>query len=152
MAGNIRVFDESGRTYLELSGVAFTLLERVDPADEKSPANLVIAANFTADPLEDPLNFWGDYFGDPIRTEFAPYNQVFQELLDVSETISGIEDYVSGANNSPEGLNQGYTHGFVMTFENAGARDAYISHPDHERAKAVILPHIESVLIFDFEV
>jgi len=77
---------------------------------------------------------------------------VLQELLDVSETIPGIEDYVSGANNSPEGLNQGYTHGFVMTFENAGARDAYISHPDHERAKAVILPHIESVLIFDFEV
>jgi len=79
-------------------------------------------------------------------------DMVLQELLDVSETIPGIEDYVSGANNSPEGMTQGYTHGFVMTFENAEARDAYVSHPDHERAKAVILPHIESVIIFDFEV
>jgi len=79
-------------------------------------------------------------------------DMVLQELLDVSETIPGIEDYVSGANNSPEGLTQGYTHGFVMTFGNAEARDAYVSHPDHERAKAVILPHIESVIIFDFEV
>ena len=79
-------------------------------------------------------------------------DMVLQELLDVSETIPGIEDYVSGANNSPEGMTQGYTHGFVMTFENAEARDAYVSHPDHERVKAVILPHIESVIIFDFEV
>src|SRR5439155_16717163 len=94
VAGNIRVFDESGRTYLELSGVAFTLLERVDPTDEKSPANLVIAANFTADPLEDPLNFWGDYFGDPIRTEFAPYNQVFQQLLDPSSAFRKNRDGV----------------------------------------------------------
>src|SRR5882762_11947203 len=79
-------------------------------------------------------------------------DKVFEDLMDLSETIPGIEDYVSGPNNSPEGFNQGFTHGFVMTFENAGARDAYISHPDHQRAKAVILPHIESVLIFDFEV
>ena len=53
-------------------------------------------------------------------------DMVLQELLDVSETIPGIEDYVSGANNSPEGMNQGYTHGFVMTFENAEARDGYL--------------------------
>jgi len=39
-----------------------------------------------------------------------------------------------------------------MIFENASARDAYISHPDNEHAKAVIFLDIESVLIFDFEV
>ena len=41
------------------------LLDRVDVADEKTAANLVIAANFTAEPLEDSLNFWGDHFGVP---------------------------------------------------------------------------------------
>jgi FkbH-like protein/FkbM family methyltransferase len=80
--GNVRVFDQSGKQYLDLSGVAFALLDRVDAAAEKPAANLLIAANFTAEPLEDSLKFWSDHFGDPIHIEFAPYNQIFQQLLD----------------------------------------------------------------------
>jgi quinol monooxygenase YgiN len=78
-------------------------------------------------------------------------DKVFADLMDLSETIPGIEDYVSGPNNSPEGLNQGYTHGFVMTFENAAARDAYVPHPDHQRVQAAVMPLIENVVVFDFE-
>jgi hypothetical protein len=78
-------------------------------------------------------------------------DQVFNELMDVSENVPGIEDYVSGANTSPEGLSQGYTHGFVMTFTDAAARDAYLPHPDHERFKSMALPFVESVVVCDFE-
>ena len=79
-------------------------------------------------------------------------DQTFDQILELSESIDGIEDYVSGVNNSPEGLNQGYTHGFVMTFKDAAARDAYLPHADHERVKSTVLPSLESVLVFDFEV
>ena len=79
-------------------------------------------------------------------------DQIFADLMDISETIPGIEDYVSGANNSPEALNEGFTHGFVMTFSDVNARDAYLPHPDHERFKAGALPHIEKVMVLDFEV
>ena len=79
-------------------------------------------------------------------------DQAFDQLLELSESIDGIEDYVSGLNNSSENLHQGFTHGFVMTFKDASARDAYVVHPDHERVKAAVLPSVESVLIFDFEV
>ena len=78
--------------------------------------------------------------------------KLFEEILDMTELIPGIEDYVAGPNNSPEGLNQGFTHGFVMTFTDAAARDAYLPHPEHERVKAMVLPQIESVAVFDFEV
>jgi len=78
--------------------------------------------------------------------------KTFDELIELSENVPGIEDYVAGANNSPEGLNQGYTHGFVMTFTDAAARDAYISHPEHERVKTFVLPLIEEIVVFDFEV
>src|SRR6266850_6158474 len=78
--------------------------------------------------------------------------KAFDELMDLSESVPGVEDYVAGANNSPEGLNKGYTHGFVMTLTDAAARDAYLTHPEHERVKAVVLPLVEDVLIFDFEV
>ncbi len=79
-------------------------------------------------------------------------DQVFEVLLDMSDSIDGIEDYVAGPNNSPEGLNQGYTHGFVMTFSDAAARDAYLPHAEHEKATAFFVPLVESVLVFDFEV
>ena len=38
---------------------------------------------------------------------------------------------------SPEGLNQGYTHGFVMTFADAAANH-YLTHPDHEKLGRVL--------------
>jgi len=52
---------------------------------------------------------------------------------------------------SDEGLNQGYTHGFLMTFESIAARNAYLPHPEHERVKAELLLYIDSVIAFDFE-
>jgi hypothetical protein len=78
-------------------------------------------------------------------------DKVFDNLMDLSETVPGIEDYVSGPNNSPEALNQGYTHGFIMTFQDVAARDAYLTHPEHDRFKKEVLPHVDAVLVFDFE-
>jgi hypothetical protein len=79
-------------------------------------------------------------------------DDLFSQLLDLSESIDGIEDYVSGPNSSPENLDQGFTHGFVMTFADAAARDAYLPHPEHEKVKAAILPIVESIVVLDFEV
>ena|ERR1700678_2812002 len=76
----------------------------------------------------------------------------FEDLLDLSETVPGIVDYVSGTNCSPEGSSQGMTHGFIMTFSDVAARDAYIVHPEHERFKTMAATMVENVLVFDFEV
>lgn len=80
--GDIRVFDEAGVTFLELSAVTFGTLENAAASEEHEALNLVIASNFTAEPLADTLRFWSDHFGVQARIEFAPYNQVFQQLLD----------------------------------------------------------------------
>jgi hypothetical protein len=79
-------------------------------------------------------------------------DKLFEDLLDLSETIPGIDDYVSGTNSSPEGLAQGMTHGVIMTFTDAAARDAYTSHAEHERFKSAALPLLEVVTVLDFEV
>ena len=50
----------------------------------------------------------------------------FEAIGKLREVIPGILDYSWGANNSPEGLNQGFTHAFVMTFKDAPARDRYL--------------------------
>ena len=76
----------------------------------------------------------------------------FEDVLDLSETVPGIDDYVSGTNCSLEGCNPGMTHGFIMTFSNAAARDTYLVHPEHERFKAMAMTAVENFLVFDFEV
>ena len=81
----------------------------------------------------------------------AKINECFEAIGRLKNSIPGILDYSWGPNNSPESLNQGFTHGFVMTFTNAAARDAYLPHPEHEKVKELVLPHVESVLVFDYE-
>jgi hypothetical protein len=76
----------------------------------------------------------------------------FEDALDLSETVPGIDDYVSGNNCSLEDRHQGMTHGFIMTFSDVTARDAYMVHPEHERFKTIAMTLVENVLIFDFEV
>ena len=51
---------------------------------------------------------------------------------------------------SAEGLNDGYTHGFIMTFESPEARDAYLPHPIHEEVKDIVVPNLARVVVFDF--
>ncbi len=76
---------------------------------------------------------------------------LFRLLAQLQHLIGGITYFAGGQYSSSEGLNQGYTHGFMMTFESVDARDAYLPHPEHERVKAVLKPCIDSVIAFDFE-
>ena len=77
---------------------------------------------------------------------------LFNEVLDMTESISGIENYSAGVNSSPEGMSHGYTHGLLMTFTDSAARDAYLPHPEHERIRNLLLPKVETAAVFDYEV
>ena len=43
--------------------------------------SIAITCTFTAEPVEETLRFWLDELGIAAGVSFAPYNQVFQELL-----------------------------------------------------------------------
>jgi hypothetical protein len=74
---------------------------------------------------------------------------VFRILEDLRVRIPGILGLTWGPNVSPEGLDQGYTHSFVMTFESVAARDHYLPHPIHKAAVQVVVPLLESVIVCD---
>ncbi|MBD1880656.1 MULTISPECIES: Dabb family protein [unclassified Coleofasciculus] len=76
---------------------------------------------------------------------------LLNQLGELQQLIPGITYYAGGAYSSHEGLNQGYNHGFLMTFESADARDFYLPHPEHERVKSAILKCLDDFIIFDFE-
>jgi len=64
--------------------------------------------------------------------------------------IPGLLDVEFGPYDSPEGLNEDFTHGFIMTFDSAESRDRYLPHREHERVKEVVVPCLDRVIVFDF--
>src|SRR5436190_21702720 len=83
-------------------------------------------------------------------TSDAVVQTLIQELKRLTQVIPGIIDFSIGTNNSPEGLASGLTHGFVMTFRDAAARDAYLPHPEHEKFVAMAVPLVEKIVVFDY--
>ena len=51
-------------------------------AQTRDPAVIAISATFTAEALEPTLAFWLRELQLDFQVRFAPYNQVFQQLLD----------------------------------------------------------------------
>ncbi len=66
----------------------------------------------------------------PEATE-AQIQEITDAFKALEDQIPGIIGFEHGTNNSPEGLNQDFTHVYLMTFENAEARDTYLPHPKH---------------------
>jgi len=64
--------------------------------------------------------------------------------------INLIKGYEWGTNVSPENLNQGYTHCFLLTFNSAADRDAYLVHPAHKDFGKLLGPYLDKVTVIDF--
>ncbi len=64
--------------------------------------------------------------------------------------IPQIRGYEWGTNNSPEGLDKGFTHCFFLTFDSEEDRAVYLPHPDHKAFGEVLGPHLEDVLVVDY--
>lgn len=84
---------------------------------------------------------------DATEEEISEVEEAFSALPD---KIPVIEDYEWGTNNSPEGLNKGFTHCFFVTFESEEDRETYLPHPDHKAFVEVLEPHLEDVLVIDY--
>ena len=73
-------------------------------------------------------------------------------FLGIPEKIDGVTDVEWGENDSPEGKNQGYTHCVFMTFRDEAGRQAYLPHPQHEALKAIFVPTLQNITVFDYTV
>lgn len=78
--------------------------------------------------------------------------EITEAFRNLESRIPGIISFEDGVNNSPEGLNDGFTHVFMLTFENAAARDAYLPHPEHAAFGALLdeLGVVDEVFVVDY--
>ncbi|CAD7026316.1 stress responsive protein [Pseudorhizobium endolithicum] len=81
---------------------------------------------------------------------------IYDSIAALRNVVPGILEVKSGPNVSPEGLNGGFRDGFIVSFENAEARDAYLVHPDHvavgDRIVASTDGGLAGLMVFDMDI
>jgi hypothetical protein len=81
---------------------------------------------------------------------FEDVDAVVSGLKALPAAIPGITACEWGTNVSPEGLNDGFTHCFTLTFEEAEDRDAYLVHPAHQRFVKNLKNCLDKSLVLDY--
>ncbi|NOX55791.1 MAG: hypothetical protein GXP27_15395 [Planctomycetes bacterium] len=80
----------------------------------------------------------------------AQIQAVVDALSALPSKIDAIQSLQWGTNNSPEGLNDGFTHAFVFTFKDEAGRKKYLPHPDHLAVGKVLRPIMDAVFVIDY--
>lgn len=62
--------------------------EREKSTTQDNSFTLGISSTFTCDPINKPLHFWGEKFGQQINIHHSPFNQVPQELLNRDSSLN----------------------------------------------------------------
>ena len=77
-------------------------------------------------------------------------------LAEVGAKIPGMTGFQHGPNRDFEGKSQAYPYGFICTFTDKAALDAYAADPDHQRAGGILVANCagghEGIFVVDLEV
>jgi hypothetical protein len=65
------------------------------------------------------------------------------------DSIPGVLAVTEGPSSSPEGLENGYEYGLVVTFASPSARVVYLDHPAHRPVAEAIGAAAERIVVFD---
>lgn len=80
----------------------------------------------------------------------ADVKKVVDAFLELPSKIPAVADFEYGTNNSPEGLNDGFTHCFFITFKSEKDREVYLPHPAHSAFVEILKPHLDKALVVDY--
>jgi hypothetical protein len=80
-------------------------------------------------------------------TDIKKVEDAFRALPSKIKEIKSLE---WGINNSPENLNQGFTHCFFVSFNSEADRAVYLPHPAHKAFGDVLRPYLDKVLVLDY--
>lgn len=76
--------------------------------------------------------------------------RIVDAFRELPSKIEEIIDFTWGTNNSPEGLNDGFTHCFLLTFKDEAGRAAYLPHEAHKAFGDVLRGHNDKVFVIDY--
>lgn len=80
----------------------------------------------------------------------AQIKEVEDAFRNLPSKVKEVKGFEWGTNNSPEGLDQGFTHVFFVTFNSEADRAVYLPHPEHKAFVKVLEPHLDKALVVDY--
>ena len=83
-------------------------------------------------------------------SSIADIKKVEDAFRALPSKIKQIKSFEWGINNSPEELNQGFTHCFTLGFVSEKDRAIYLPHPAHVAFGATLQPILDKVLVIDY--
>ena len=76
--------------------------------------------------------------------------KITEEFAALKTKINVVDSLEWGTNSSPEGMDKGFTHCWLVNFKTAKDRDAYLVHPAHKAFVAILLPILDEAIVVDF--
>ena len=76
--------------------------------------------------------------------------KVEKAFAELPKQIPLIKEFEWGTNNSPEMLDKGFTHCFLVTFASEEDRAEYLPHPAHQKFVSVLRPHLDEAFVIDY--
>lgn len=90
------------------------------------------------------------------ETDEAVINTLFANLATLTEKLAGASGFTGGRSKSPEQIERGYMHGFVIDFDSWDALSTYQEHPDHIVVSKGLVENaqggIDGILVLDLDV
>lgn len=125
---------------------ALLLLSFISPSLKKNHKDLPMGTIMEQDSVLRHVVLF-KFKADTPKEKLTEMEDVFNSL---PSKIAEIASYEWGLNNSPEGLEKGFTHCYLVTFKNEQDRAIYLPHVDHQAFVALIKPYVEDVLVVDY--
>lgn len=97
-----------------------------------------------------------------VLTKFQPgvteemVAHIYEGLAKLADDLPGAKGFTGGRSQSPEQIERGYMHGFVIDFDDWDALAVYQDNEDHKACGAQLVANavggIDGILVLDLEV
>lgn len=97
-----------------------------------------------------------------VLTKFKPETpdnkiaEIYSGLSVVAEKLAGARNFTGGRSQSPEQMERGYMHGFVIDFDSWDALQTYAANEDHKALGGQLVANavggIDGILVLDLDV
>lgn len=97
-----------------------------------------------------------------VLTRFKPetaentITDIYAGLSALAEKLPGAQNFTGGRSESPEQIERGYMHGFVIDFDSWDALQNYADNPEHQALGGQLVAQavggIDGILVLDLNV
>lgn len=97
-----------------------------------------------------------------VLTKFKPDTsegviaEIYAGLSALTQALAGARNFTGGRSESPEQIERGYMHGFVIDFDSWADLKTYADHPEHQELGSQLVENaiggVEGILVLDLNV